>query len=845
MIATLLPIAISLLGLALFTVLAGRIRQAGEAVKLKQHRSTAAGVADLLNHDAMVEDGIIACKSGALMAAWIYEGADLAAGTDDDANRVATVVNSALSELGDGWMIHVDAVRRESPSYIARGLSHFPDQVSAAIEAERRRFFENRGTMYDGHFVLTVTWLPPQLAEAKFVELMFNDDSAPTTSAGYFSKLLEQFKKEIQTLEYRLSSVFRMERLKGHTFIREDGGSAIYDDFLSHLQLCITGIRQPMQLPSMPIHLDALLGGQELYGGVVPKIGANFIQVVSIEGFPLESYPGMLAILADMDVEYRWSTRFIFLDTHTAMAHMARYERKWRQKQRGVIDALFHTKAEPDADAVAMTDDATDAMASVQSGLVGAGYYTCAIVLMNEDRTVLDASAVKLQKAIFNLGFAARVETVNTLDAWLGTIPGHGVENVRRPVLNTLNLAHLLPVSSIWTGEDCAPCPLYPPNSPALMYAVTTGHSPFRLNLHVRDLGHTIMFGPTGAGKSTALATLIVQFLRYPGMTVFAFDKGLSLYVLTKACGGRHYAVASDKKELQFAPLRFLDTPGDRAWAAEWLEAILALNTVQVTPAQHNEIVQTLANMHASGECTMTSFVGLVQNEPIREALKAYTIDGDMGGLLDAEEDGLSLEALHLATFEFSEILDCGDRWALPVMLYLFRRIERALHGQPAVIVLDEAWTVLGHKVFSEKIRMWLKEMRKRNCLVLMATQSLSDVSNSPIADVIRESTATKICLANPHARSSAGMYEKFGLNAQQIEILASATPKRDYYLMSERGSRLFSLALQPLALAIVATSDRDTVTHVMELEEIWGQSWLDKYLEEKGLSLADYMEAV
>lgn len=843
MIITLLSIGIAVLGLVLFVLLTGRIREAGEMVKLKRHRSTTAGVADLLNPSAVVEDGIIACKSGALMAAWIYEGDDLASSTDTDRNHVAAVINAALGGLGDGWMIHVDAVRRESPAYIAPGVSHFPDPVSAAIDEERRRFFESQGTMYEGYFVLTATWYPPLLAQTKFTELMFDDDTERPTLEAHYSRLLEQFKKSLQTLESRLSSVFRMERLGAQRCICEDGTEATFDYFLSHLQFCVTGIRQPIRLPSTPVHLDALLGGQELYGGVIPKIGRHFIQVVSIEGFPQDSCPGMLSVLTDLDMEYRWSTRCIFLDRHTANAHIKTYEKKWSQKQHGLVDVVFRRQKEPNEDALNMTKDSEAATSEIESGVVGGGYYTSAVILMNEDRSRLEAAALKLQKTIFNLGFAARIETLNTLDAWMGSIPGHGVENVRRPILNTLNLAHLLPVSSIWTGENAAPCPYYPANAPALMYTVTTGHSPFRLNLHVRDLGHTIMFGPTGAGKSTALATLIVQFLRYEGMTVYAFDKGMSLYVLTRACGGRHYMISGDRDPLRFAPLQYLQSSGDRTWAAEWLESVLELNGVTATPAQHNEIVRTLINMAGSGGKSLTEFVALVQDAEIREALKGYTVDGGMD-LLDAEEDGLSLEqSLHLVTFEFSELMERGQKWALPVMLYLFRRIEKSLKGQPAMIVLDEAWSMLEHPVFSARLRMWLKEMRKLNCLVLMATQALEDLANTTAAltETIVQSTATKICLANRNARTAPALYQRLGFNEQQIAIISSCTPKSDYYLMSDKGSRLFSLALQPLALSLVAAGDRDTVLHVQELEKVWGELWLEKYLAEKGLDLKDF----
>lgn len=835
-----LAVGIALLGLLLFGVLGLRIKDAEDAVKLKRHRSRAAGVADLLNYACMIEDGIIACKSGALMAAWIYTGDDNASRTDTERERVSSVVNAALGKLNDGWMIHVDAVRRAAPSYIPEGRSHFRDRISAVIEDERRRFFESRDTMYEGFFVLTVTWFPPLLAETKFVDLMFDDDAGPVTPSGRFQRILDTFKKEIAALESRLSSVFDLERLRSHVSRGEDGGIIRFDDFLQYLQFCVTGIRQPIRLPSTPVCLDALVGGQELVGGVIPKIGEKFIQVVAIEGFPSESYPGMLSLLTDFDVEYRWSSRFIFLDQHTAVSHMDTYRKKWRQKQRGIIAQIFqpHSTTNMDADAVAMTQDAETAIAEVKSGLVGEGYYTSVLVLMDEDRQRLEEACHKLQKAIFNLGFAARIETVNTMDAWLGSLPGHGVENVRRPLMNTLNLADLLPSSSIWTGSDTAPCPLYPPDSPPLMYCVTTGYSPFRFNLHVRDLGHTLIFGPTGSGKSVALAMIAAQFQRYDG-TVFVFDKGMSMYTLTTATGGDHYAIAGDDSALQFCPLQFLETQSDRAWALDWLETVLNLNLESpVTPGQRLELASALKNMAETGGRTLTDFESTVQDKSIREVLHAYTISGPMGTLLDAEKDGLALDERGITTFEMEDLLNLGERWSLPVLLYLFRRIERSLKGQPGLIILDEAWLLLANPTFEEKLREWFKVMRKNNVAVVMATQNLSDAANSSIFEVILQAAATRIFLPSISARGTfADLYMRMGLNEQQLEIIASAIPKQEYYLVSDKGCRLFSFALGPVALAFVGASDKESVAAVKQLQQRYGSAWTDEWLRLRGVS--------
>ena len=837
-----LAFAIASCGALLLTVLYGRIRAVGTGLRLGKHRSKGAGLADLLNYAAMVDDGIVVGKNGSFLAAWLYQGDDNASSTDEQREVVSARINQALARLGSGWMLHVDAVRRPAPNYTERTLSHFPDPVSAAIDEERRRLFESLGTMYEGYFVLTLTWFPPLLAQSRFVELMFDDDAKAPDAKARTRGLIDHFRRECASIESRLSSVVKLERLGGRKVMGEDGSTVTHDGLLRWLQHCVTGLDHPVLLPTNPMYLDAVVGGQELWGGVVPRIGRKFIQVVAIEGFPLESTPGLLTALGELPCEYRWSSRFIFMDAHEAVKHLDAFRRKWRQKVRGFFDQVFNTHAGPvDQDALSMVADAEAAIAEVNSGLVAQGYYTSVVVLMDEDRQRLGTAARQVEKAVHRLGFAARVESVNTMEAFLGSLPGHGVENVRRPLVNTMNLADLLPTSTIWTGREAAPCPMYPPLAPALMHCVTHGATPFRLNLHVRDLGHTFLFGPTGAGKSTHLALIAAQLRRYRGMSIYAFDKGLSLYPLAKATGGRHFTVAADDEPLAFCPLQFLETRSDRAWAMEWIDTLLALNKVETTPAQRNEIAQAIASMHASGARTLSEFSVTIQDEPIREAIRQYTVDGAMGHLLDAEEDGLALA--DFTVFEIEELMTLGEKYALPTLLYLFRRIERSLHGQPAAIILDEAWLMLGHPVFRAKIREWLKVMRKANCLVLMATQSLSDAANSGLLDVIVEATATKIFLPNVYARDedTAALYRRMGLNARQIEILATAVPKRQYYYVSENGRRLYDLALGPLALSFVGASDKESLAAIRALASKFGDGWVHHWLAGRGLDLADY----
>ena len=137
-----------------------------------------------------------------------------------------------------------------------------------------------------------------------------------------------------------------------------------------------------------------------------------------------------------------------------------------------------------------------------------------------------------------------------------------------------------------------------------------------------------------------------------------------------------------------------------------------------------------------------------------------------------------------------------GTSAAPAVLSYLFHRIEDRLDGRPTLLIIDEGWLALDDEGFAGQLREWLKTLRKKNASVVFATQSLSDIDGSAIAPAIIESCPTRLFLPNERAIEPqiTAIYRRFGLNDRQIEILARATPKRDYYCQSRRGNRLFEL---------------------------------------------------
>jgi type IV secretion system protein VirB4 len=277
----------------------------------------------------------------------------------------------------------------------------------------------------------------------------------------------------------------------------------------------------------------------------------------------------------------------------------------------------------------------------------------------------------------------------------------------------------------------------------------------------------------------------------------------------------------------------------EQVWAAEWLEQLCELQGVSVQPHHRQEIFRAVTQLGAStdnmAQRTMTNFLVLLQDQVLRDALQAYTLRGMAGHLLDAETDALDEDPFQV--FEMEHLMNKGDKMVLPVLSYLFHRIEQRFKGQPTLLILDEAWIMLGHPAFKAKIREWLKVLRKANVAVVFATQSMTDLTRSGIADVIFESCPTKIFLPNTEARTEniRPLYEAVGLNARQIEILSMAAPKRQYYVMHPEGRRLFELGLSAPELAFVGASGKEDIARIRALRDQLADAWPAQWLRERG----------
>lgn len=744
-----------------------------------------------------------------------FRGPDLDSSTEAELVAITARLNNVLKRLGSGWALFVEAARRSAAPYPPSTL---PDPVSWLVDEERRAAFDGSGELFESAYTLTLVFLPPAEAQTRAGAFLFDDQ----TRQGVDWR--EQLAKFIDAAE-RIAGL-----LKG---VLPQFDWLSDEETLTYLHDTVSPRRHRVAVPDIPFHLDALLADAPLVGGLSPMLGDQHLRTLTVRGFPTITWPGLLDDLNRLAFPYRWVVRFLCLDKAEAEKELAKRRRQWFAKRKSVLTLLRETAFQQesplvDSDAANKATDADEAMQALGGDAVGFGYVTATVSVWDADGAVADERLRAVERAISSRGFVSTPEALNAVEAWLSSIPGHLYANVRTPIVSTLNLAHLLPLSAVWAGPDKNTHL----DGPPLLITRTEGATPFRLVTHVGDVGHTLIVGPTGSGKSVLLATLVLQFRKYAQAQITVFDKGGSIRAAMLGLGGAYYDLGLDAHDLAFQPLRQIDDAATRAWAAEWIQGLVAREGVALTPEVKDAVWSAMTSLASAPpeERTLTGLCILLQSNALRQTLAPYTLKGPFGRLLDAETEGLGLGELQ--AFETEDLMRSPALTAA-VLSYLFHRLDEGFDGRPALLVLDEAWVFLDDPVFAARIREWLKTLRKKNVSVVFATQSLADIQRSTIAPAIVESCPSRIFLPSPQALEPQlrPIYEGFGLNSRQIDLIARAQPKRDYYLQSALGNRLFELGLGPVALAFVGASspaDHAAMDAVLRtLEGLFAAAWL------------------
>ena len=538
-------------------------------------------------------------------------------------------------------------------------------------------------------------------------------------------------------------------------------------EFLARLVNC--GNSQPLLLPLGDIaHYLPL--NRLYFGNKTIEIhslnGVKYAGVVSIKEYRPSTHSGILDGFMQMPFELIVSQSFSFVDRAIAISSMQLQQRRLAQSEDVATSQI------------GAIDEALD---SAMSGEFAFGLHHLTILCIHDTlkktETALSLATVQLS----NCGINGVREKINLEPAYWAQLPGNNDYMARRSTVNTLNIASFASFHNYPTGKRDG-------NhwGNALTVLNTSSGTPYFFNFHIRDVGHTMIVGPTGAGKTVLLNFLCAQAQKFrPKLFFFDKDRGAEIFV--RSIGGI-YIIPSASKVSGFNPFQLADTLENRSFLVEFLKALVSTDSKSIPAHEVDRINEAVAgNFKIPKEKrrlrNLAPFMGLMGPGTIAGKLAKWHSNGSHAKLFDNEVDLIDLDASRTFGIEMGHILQ--DKEAIgPVLLYLFQRIQNSIRGEPTMIVLDEAWALIDNPVFAPKIKDWLKVLRKLNAMVVFATQSVEDATKSEISDTLIQQTSTQIFLPNLKATS---VYRSvFRLSEREYNLVRTTDPSSRFFLVKQ-----------------------------------------------------------
>jgi type IV secretion system protein VirB4 len=514
-------------------------------------------------------------------------------------------------------------------------------------------------------------------------------------------------------------------------------------------------------------------------------------------------------------------------------------------------------------DATNKAEDVDAARQEIGADIVAYGDFTSTVTVWDRDPDRAEDKLKLVMQAFETRGFVTTAERQHATAAWLSSHPGNALDNVRRTTQHSLTLAHLCPgLTATWPG----------PEGDAFMgggpwfYAHTEQATLFRVVNHVRDVGHFLVLGATGSGKSTFGNVLRAMWMQYAHTQAKLFDLDAHGRLLTYLLGGTWYDLGSPS--VRFQPLRHVDDPLRLGIATQWLldlleeyqvpttapvQAYLGSNLAKLAtlpPAQRT--ISRLITLMAEGsrDTELKAKAGridaqgishpdmdlralVVLQTEIRTVLQRFTDRGEFGGLFDGTEDAFDDNPLQ--TFELRTILQ-RPRLHGAMLRYVLQQVELQMTtDRPMLLLFDDAAIPWRVKRIQDKSEEWMMTTRKKAVSLGFFTHSLTQVFTSPIGPLLEEGCPTRFFVPNKAAEEPdiAAIYQRMGLTPTAIRTIATGWPQRDiYYYCKETGQRLFHLPLGPLTLACVARNraeDHEAIDKILAQEgrEGFAAAWL------------------
>ncbi|MCI5049444.1 MAG: VirB4 family type IV secretion/conjugal transfer ATPase [Rickettsiales bacterium] len=703
----------------------------------------------------------IVTKNDELLQVIKIEGFPFETADDMDVDMKKMVRNSFLKSLADGtFAMYFHTIRRRQSAY--PGGQQPPGFASYVDNLWKQKHHSKES--YVNELYVTVVRKVDTKGAAK-IENAFKaiERSADANSAD---EDLREMQKELKEAVYRMLATFRDYGARVLTVVDTPHGPHSEPiEFLGRLVNCCD--YYPMLVPTMEISkyipVNRLYFGpraMEVRGPSNKKYGA----MVSIKEYAPHTAAGLFDSFLQLPFEFIITQSFEFVNRQTNLGDMQRQQNKMLQAEDKALSQVA---------------EISDALDMAMSGHVAFGTHHMTVLVLDDSLAGIEDNVSMAIAEMVNVGINPVREKLVMEQCFWAQLPGN-FDFIGRPSkVNTLNLAgfcsmHNYPVGMI-DGNHWGD---------AVSVFDTTSGTPYYFNFHLRDVGHTTVIGPTGAGKTVLMNFLAAQSQKY-NCRMFMFDKDRGAEIFVRAMAGK-YSVIDPGTKCRFNPLHLPDTMENRNFLAEWLKTMVTIHDEPFTAHDMDKVQEAVRVNYKLAKKdrilrNIAPVFGLEGPGTLAGRLRMWHGDGQYAGLFDNEDDIIDFSQGNIFGFEMGEVL--ADKISLmPTLLYIFHRIHLSLDGTPTMIYLDEAWALIDNKVFVQKIKDWLKTLRKLNGMVVFATQSVEDATQSDISATLIQQTSTHIFLPNPKATED--YRSQFMISEREFNLIKNTDMGTRYFLL-------------------------------------------------------------
>ncbi len=737
----------------------------------------------------------------------------------DIAEQETTVkrLEAALKSFGPGFHVYQYLFKTNRPSI---PFAHYDDPLIENAVEQRRTFFEQRrDRLFQIEIFYAIVWEGSRSKTGVGAALA----QLPTDPAGAMRELKAQFTND--NMKVLLRSQIEKDRLRleqrVQNFIRQLADLAAIETLNSEEQFRF--FRRLLNFddwriagkPKTSQYLDYQVVNSDIEAERDHlRVGDHFVRVLTMKETISETRPLVLDQLLKIQANFYVVTEWTMMTTDAAKKEVNKRRKHANISKTGFVSSMSDASKTSDRDRLvdeskqADIENLGDCRRALGDGQL-LGEFSLTLILFAEDKATVDHEVGEFAGVFTNQDGSLFTETYNQLNAFFAIVPGNYAQNLRKLYLLNSNYADLSFLFTILPGEQRNPHL----DAEYLAVLETENATPYYLNLHNGEVAHTLILGMTGSGKSFLCNFLLMNAQKYRPLT-YIFDIGGSFQSLTEIFGGTYLNVGQESRDFKINPFSLAPTKENLQFLFSFFRVLIeAGDRYRMDFKEERKLWTAIENMYVvePGQRTISTFASIIGE--LRDRLHRWAQGGQYGLLFDNAEDNLSFSRFQ--TFNFHGWSDAPEVLE-PLLFYVLHRASNEI-ADPAqlatfkMFLLDEAWLFIKNETIRNYIVQAQKTWRKHNAAMILATQSIKELEESGMLDIVSESCPTKIFLANPEMNR--GLYrEAFHLNDTELELIANLIPPGQMLIRKAQSSKKVQLNVDSASYWMATNNARDNL---------------------------------